>query len=186
MERLIFEAEHEIFRESARRFFQREVSPHGERWREQGCVDREAFLKAGAQGYLLMWADPAHGGAGVEDFRYEQILIEENARFGDSGFFHTLHSRLVGPYIGKLGNDEQRARILPKAARGEAILAIAMTEPQTGSDLAGIRARAEEKERLLVAQRREDLHFERHSGRLRSGRRSNLARQPACHRLVHR
>ena len=63
MERLIFEAEHEIFRESARRFFQREVNPHGERWREQGCVDREAFLKAGAQGYLLMWADPAHGGA---------------------------------------------------------------------------------------------------------------------------
>ncbi|SAL85652.1 acyl-CoA dehydrogenase [Caballeronia choica] len=145
MERLIFEAEHEIFRESARRFFQREVSPHGERWREQGCVDREVFLKAGEQGYLLMWADPAHGGAGVEDFRYEQVLIEENARFGDSGFFHTLHSRLVGPYIGKLGNDEQRARILPKAARGEAILAIAMTEPQTGSDLAGIRARAEEK-----------------------------------------
>ncbi|MGA7816360.1 acyl-CoA dehydrogenase family protein [Caballeronia sp.] len=145
MERLIFEAEHEIFRESARRFYQREVGPHGEQWRERGCVDREVFLKAGEQGYLLMWADEEHGGAGVADFRYEQILIEENARYGDSGFFHTLHSRLVGPYIGKLGNDEQRARILPKAARGEAILAIAMTEPQTGSDLAGIRARAEEK-----------------------------------------
>jgi alkylation response protein AidB-like acyl-CoA dehydrogenase len=145
MERLIFEAEHEIFRESARRFYQREVGPHGEQWRERGCVDREVFLKAGAQGYLLMWADEAHGGAGVADFRYEQILMEENARYGDSGFFHTLHSRLVGPYIGKLGNDEQRARILPKAASGEAILAIAMTEPQTGSDLAGIRARAEEK-----------------------------------------
>jgi alkylation response protein AidB-like acyl-CoA dehydrogenase len=92
-----------------------------------------------------MWADEAHGGAGVADFRYEQILIEENARHGDSGFFCTLHSRLVGPYIGKIGNDEQRARILPRAARGEAILAIAMTEPQTGSDLAGIRARAEDK-----------------------------------------
>ncbi|CAG4918855.1 acyl-CoA dehydrogenase family protein [Paraburkholderia gardini] len=145
MERLIFEAEHEIFRESARRFYQREVGPHGEQWRERGCVDREVFLKAGEQGYLLMWADQEHGGAGVADFRYEQILMEENARYGDSGFFHTLHSRLVGPYIGKLGNDEQRARILPKAARGEAILAIAMTEPQTGSDLAGIRARAKEK-----------------------------------------
>ncbi|CAG4886820.1 acyl-CoA dehydrogenase family protein [Paraburkholderia saeva] len=146
MERLIFEAEHDIFRDSARRFYQREVGPHGEQWRERGCVDREAFLKAGEQGYLLMWADQEHGGAGVADFRYEQILMEENARYGDSGFFHTLHSRLVGPYIGKLGNDEQRARILPKAARGEAILAIAMTEPQTGSDLAGIRARAEEKD----------------------------------------
>jgi alkylation response protein AidB-like acyl-CoA dehydrogenase len=145
MERLIFEAEHESFRDSARRFFQREIGAHSERWREEGCVDREAFLKAGEQGYLLMWADEAHGGAGVADFRYEQILIEENARHGDSGFFCTLHSRLVGPYIGKIGNDEQRARILPRAARGEAILAIAMTEPQTGSDLAGIRARAEDK-----------------------------------------
>ncbi len=86
MQRLIFEAEHDAFRESARRFYQREVGPHGERWREQGCVDREVFRKAGEQGYLLMWADEQYGGAGVEDFRYEQILIEENARHGDPGF----------------------------------------------------------------------------------------------------
>ncbi|WP_179404737.1 acyl-CoA dehydrogenase family protein [Burkholderia guangdongensis] len=145
MERLIFEPEHESFRESARRFFQREVGPHVERWREAGCVDRDAYLKAGAQGYLLMWADEAYGGAGVDDFRYDQILIEENASHGDSGFFFPLHSRLVGPYIGRIGNDEQRARILPKAITGHAILAVAMTEPQTGSDLAGIRTRAEDK-----------------------------------------
>lgn len=145
MERLIFEPEHESFRESARRFFQREIAPHSERWRDAGCVDRDAYLKLGAQGYLLMWADSAFGGAGVDDFRYDQVLIEENARFGDSGFYFPLHSRLVGPYIGRLGNEEQRARFLPKAITGETILAVAMTEPQTGSDLAGIRTRAEDK-----------------------------------------
>jgi acyl-CoA dehydrogenase len=145
MERLIFDPEHEIFRASARRFFEREIGPHSERWRAAGCVDRQAYLKAGAQGYLLMWADAAYGGAGLDDFRYDQILIEENIRFGDGGFFFPLHSRLVGPYIGRIGNDEQRARWLPKAISGEMILAVAMTEPQTGSDLAGIRTRAEDQ-----------------------------------------
>ncbi len=144
MQRLIFDAGHDDFRASARRFFQREVAPHGERWREQGCVDREVFRKAGEQGYLLMWADEEDGGAGVEDFRYEQILIEENARHGDSGYFGTLHSRLVAPYIGRIGDEAQRQRFLPPAARGESIFAIAMTEPETGSDLAGVRTRAED------------------------------------------
>jgi len=145
MRRLIFEAEHEIFRESARRFFQQEIAPHAEVWREQGCVDREAFLKAGVQGYLMMWAEEEYGGAGIADFRYEQILIEENLRYGEPGFYHQLHSRLVGPYIGALGTDEQKARLLPKCARGETILGIAMSEPGAGSDLAGIKTRAEDK-----------------------------------------
>ena len=115
----IFEPEHEQFRDSARRFFQTEIGPHGERWREQGFVDREAFRKAGEQGYLLMWADPKYGGAGVQDFRYEQILIEENGKYGEGGFFMTLHSRLVAPYIGHLGTEEQRQRFLPKCISGE-------------------------------------------------------------------
>ena len=100
MQRTLFEFEHEQFRASARRFFQNEVGPHAERWREQGHVDRDVFRKAGEQGFLLMWADPSYGGAGVSDFRYEQILIEENNRYGEAGFFMTLHSRLVAPYIG--------------------------------------------------------------------------------------
>lgn len=145
MRRSIFESEHDQFRDSARRFFQTQIGPHGERWREQGCVDREAFLKAGEHGYLLMWADPKYGGAGVSDFRYEQILIEENGRYGEGGFFMTLHSRLVAPYIGHLGTEEQKARLLPKCISGETILGIAMTEPGAGSDLAGIRTRAEDK-----------------------------------------
>jgi acyl-CoA dehydrogenase len=145
MRRTIFEPEHEQFRESARRFFQNEIGPHGERWREQGYVDREAFKKAGAQGYLLLWADPKYGAAGERDFRYEQILIEENGRHGEGGFFMTLHSRLVAPYIGALGTEEQKQRILPRCVSGETILGIAMTEPGAGSDLAGIKTRAEDK-----------------------------------------
>ncbi|MBM0103854.1 acyl-CoA dehydrogenase family protein [Steroidobacter sp. S1-65] len=145
MRRTIFDPEHEQFREAARRFFQKEIGPHGERWREQGSVDREAYLKAGEQGYLLMWTDPEYGGAGVSDFRYEQILIEENGRWGESGFFMTLHSRLVAPYIGHLGTPEQKKRLLPLCVSGEAILGIAMTEPGAGSDLAGMKTRAEDR-----------------------------------------
>jgi alkylation response protein AidB-like acyl-CoA dehydrogenase len=145
MKRTLFEPEHEQFRDSARRFFQNEIGPHGERWREQGFVDREAFRKAGEQGYLLMWAEPKYGGAGIADFRFEQVLIEENGRYGEGGFFMTLHSRLVAPYIGHLGTERQKERFLPKCISGETILGIAMTEPGAGSDLAGIRTRAEDK-----------------------------------------
>jgi acyl-CoA dehydrogenase len=134
-----------MFRDSVRSFMQKEIQPHRDRWHEQGIVDREAFLKAGEQGLLLMWADEKYGGAGVADFRYEQILIEENAHHGDTGFFMSLHSRLVGPYIGELGTDEQKRRWLPKCISGEHILAVAITEPGAGSDVAGIRTRAEDK-----------------------------------------
>jgi long-chain-acyl-CoA dehydrogenase len=145
MDRRIFEEEHEIFRDAARSFLINEIQPHVDRWNEQEIVDREAFEKAGEQGFLCMWADEKYGGAGVEDFRYEQILLEENARYGDVGFFMFLHSRLVGPYIGVLGTEEQKARWLPKCVSGENILAIAMTEAGAGSDVSGIRSRAEDK-----------------------------------------
>jgi alkylation response protein AidB-like acyl-CoA dehydrogenase len=145
MDRNIFEDEHEMFRDAARNFIANEIGPHSDRWHEQGIVDREAFLKAGEQGMLLMWADEEYGGAGVSDFRYEQILIEENARYGDAGFFMTLHSRLVGPYIGELGTAEQKQRWLPKCVSGESILAVAITEPGAGSDVSAIRTKAEDK-----------------------------------------
>ena len=145
MKRRIFDEEHETFRDSVRSFLQNEIQPHSDRWQEQGIVDREAYLKAGEQGLLLMWADEAYGGAAVKDFRYEQVLIEENARYGDAGFFATLHSRLVGPYIGELGTKEQKARWLPKCVSGEHILAVAITEPGAGSDVAGIRTKADDK-----------------------------------------
>jgi len=143
--RTLFEHDHEMFRDSYRRFVQKEIGPHTERWREQGYVDREAFRKSGEHGYLMMWADEKYGGAGIRDFRYEQVMIEENLRYGDIGFFNTLHSRLVGPYLGELGNEEQKQRFLTRAIQGDCILAIAMTEPGAGSDLAGMKTRGEDR-----------------------------------------
>ena len=145
MDRYIFEEEHEMFRDSVRSFFINEIQPHVDRWNEAEIVDREAFLKAGEQGLLCMWADEKYGGAGITDFRFEQIMLEENAKYGDVGFFIFLHNRLVGPYIGDLGTDEQKARWLPKCVSGENVLAIAMTEPGAGSDLSAIRTKAEDK-----------------------------------------
>ncbi|MBP7337096.1 acyl-CoA dehydrogenase family protein [Niveispirillum sp.] len=145
MRRLIFQPEHDQFRESARRFFQKEVAPHGERWRAQGHVDREIYKKAGEAGLLLTWAEERFGGAGISDFRFEQIIIEENIIHGEIGFYINLHSNLVAPYIDALGTPAQRERILPGCVSGDTILAIAMTEPGAGSDLAGMRTRAEDK-----------------------------------------
>ena len=145
MRRLIFEPEHEQFRESVIKFMTSEVAPHVERFHQQGIVDRELFLKAGEQGLLCTWADERYGGAGIDDFRFEQIIIEENMRHGDIGFYINLHNDLVAPYIAKLGTDEQKDRWMPGIVSGEKILAVAMTEPSTGSDLAGMRTRAEDK-----------------------------------------
>jgi acyl-CoA dehydrogenase len=144
--RLIFEEEHTQFRDSVARFVRNEVAPHVEHWRSQGCCDRSIFQKAGEQGLLLMWAEERYGGAGVTDFRYEQILYEELIRHGDMGVYLTLHSRLVAPYLARLGTQALKDRLLPAAIQGTAILAIAMTEPQAGSDLAGIKARAERRD----------------------------------------
>jgi acyl-CoA dehydrogenase len=142
MKRLIFDEDHEMFRDSVRRFMQSEVAPYVEQWREDGCCDPTVFLKAGEQGLLCMWADEKYGGLGIEDFRFEQVVIEETIRHGDIGLFMSLHSRLVGPYIGHLGSEELKARLLPKCISGETILGVAMTEPNAGSDLAGIKSKA--------------------------------------------
>ena len=145
MKRLTFAAEHEQFRDSVIKFMQAEVAPHVERFLQQGMVDRELYLKAGAQGLLCTWAEEKYGGAGIDDFRFEQIIIEENMRHGDIGFYINLHNDLVAPYIAKLGTEEQKSRWMPGIVSGENILAVAMTEPSTGSDLAGMRTRAEDK-----------------------------------------
>lgn len=134
-----FTEEQVMFREAYRRFLEVEIAPNMPQWREQGHVAREAFLKAGEQGFLMVWPAEEYGGLGDNDFRYEQIIIEETVRAGCMEWFNTLHSRLVGPYFQNLGTEEQRQRFLPKAASGECILAVGMTEPDAGSDLAGMR-----------------------------------------------
>ncbi len=141
-----FTEEQNMFRDSYRKFLASEIVPHMEAWREAGIVDREAFRKAGEQGFLMFWPDEKYGGIGDYDIRYDQIIIEETtyARAGD--WFANLHSRLVGPYLTRFGSEEQCERFLPGCVSGETILAIAMTEPDAGSDLSGMRSNAVEKE----------------------------------------
>jgi acyl-CoA dehydrogenase len=135
----LFSEEQVMFRQAYRKFLEAEIVPHMVEWRQQGIVDRSAFKKAGDQGFLMIWPDEIYGGLGDKDFRYEQIIMEENIRAGTSEWFCTLHSRLVGPYIDHFGSEEQKQYFLPPCVSGEKILAIAMTEPDAGSDLAGMR-----------------------------------------------
>ena len=141
-----FTEEQTMFRDAYRKFLAAEIVPHMEGWREAGIVHRDAFLKAGEQGFLMIWPDEKYGGLGDDDFRFEQIIIEESAYARAGDWYSTLHSRLVGPYFTRFGSEEQCQRFLPKCVSGETILAIAMTEPDAGSDLAGMRSTAIEKD----------------------------------------
>jgi acyl-CoA dehydrogenase len=141
MDRTLFDSEHEMFRQSFRQFLAREVVPHQERWRAEGMVSREAWRKAGEQGFLCPWLPEEHGGPGG-DFLHSVIVIEELARVYESGFAMSLHSDIVVPYLESFGTAEQKQRWLPGCASGALVTAIAMTEPNTGSDLAAIRTTA--------------------------------------------
>jgi len=134
-----------MFRDSVRKFMEREVGPNAEKWRRQKQVDPNVFKKAGEQGFLCLWADEEYGGMGIDDWRYERVLEEEQARVDSKGFFLGLHSRIVAPYLGAYGTEEQKEQYLTRAVSGEGILAIAMTEPSAGSDLAGMRTMAVDK-----------------------------------------
>jgi len=141
-----FTEEQHMFRDAYRKFLTAEIVPHMETWRESGIVDREAFRRAGEQGFLMIWPDEKYGGMGDPDFRFEQIIIEETSYARVADWYNTLHSRLVGPYFTRFGSEEQCQRLLPKCVSGEHVLAIAMTEPDAGSDLAGMRSSAVEKD----------------------------------------
>jgi len=141
LDRKLFSEEHELFRQSFRRFVEREVKPHQARWNEAGMVDREAWHKAGEGGFLCPWLEDTYGGGGG-DLLHSLIIIEELAAAHDSGFALSLHSDICAPYIHEFGTEEQKERWLPGSASGALVLAIAMTEPGTGSDLAGIRTTA--------------------------------------------
>lgn len=140
-----FTEEQNMFREAYRKFLHDEIVPNMEKWREEGIVDRSAFKKAGDLGFLMVWPDEEFGGMGDNDFRYEQIIIEELAYALCHDFYAVLHSRLVGPYFTRFGTKEQQQRFLPKCVSGETILAVAMTEPDAGSDLRGMRSTAIDK-----------------------------------------
>ena len=136
-----YTGEHQIFRESVRRYFEKEVTPHADLWEKEGIVPKDAWKKFGSQGFLCPWLPEEYGGSGA-DFLYSFILAEELARTHCGGFFFPLHSDIIVPYLFTYGNDEQKQRWLPGCVTGDGITALAMTEPGTGSDLAAIRTTA--------------------------------------------
>jgi alkylation response protein AidB-like acyl-CoA dehydrogenase len=137
----LFSAEHEQFREAVRRFIEREITPHHERWEEQGMVDRDLWTKAGEAGLLCPNLPEAYGGYGT-DYLFNVVITEELARAGATGPGFSVHSDMVATYIATFGTEAQKLRWLPKMVSGEVIGALGLTEPSAGSDLKGIRCRA--------------------------------------------
>ena len=140
MRRTLLDDDHELFRDSVRRFIASEVVPDNERWEHEGIVDRSLFTRAGAHGFLGMAAPEEHGGGGVDDFRYNLVIAEEVQRAGvnAAGLGWTLHNDICLPYFLSLCTDEQQSRWLPGICSGELVTAVAMTEPGIGSDLASM------------------------------------------------
>ena len=142
--RELFSDDHELYRQTARRFLEQEVAPHHDQWEEQGYVDRAVWLKAGELGLLCPTMPEAYGGAGV-DRLYAVVFMEEIARVNATGLGFGLHSEIVAPYLLHYGTEAQKQHYLPAMARGEIIGAIAMTEPAAGSDLQGVRTTASDE-----------------------------------------
>jgi alkylation response protein AidB-like acyl-CoA dehydrogenase len=141
IERTLFTPDHESFRDSFRRFMEKEIAPFHADWEEQGYVAREVWNKAGENGFLCMTMPEEYGGSEADKL-YSVIQMEELARGGFTGIGFGLHSEIVAPYILHYGTPEQKARYLPKLASGEMVGAIAMSEPAAGSDLQGIKSTA--------------------------------------------
>src|SRR6202167_1131361 len=141
IERNLFREEHNIFRESVRRFVEREIVPFHAKWEQDGVVPRELWLKAGAAGLLCCTLPQPYGGLGL-DYLCDVVVFEELWRSGASGPGFLIHTDLVATYLLSFGSEEQKRKWLPKMVRGEAIGALGMTEPHAGSDLKAIRTRA--------------------------------------------
>lgn len=141
VERKIFSSEHEIFRTNVRRFMQDSVIPNLDKWNKQCHTDRDVWLEAGRLGFLCITLPEQYGGAGA-DRKYSAVLIEEQQRANAAGPGFVMHSEIVAGYILRFGTEEQKAKWLPRLARGEMIGSLAMTEPRGGSDLRAISSRA--------------------------------------------
>jgi len=131
----------DIFSDAVGQFFEKECQPHVEEWRKQGYVPREMWKKAGAAGLLGASVSEEYGGAGG-DFRHEAIIYEQQQWKGVDGFGISLQNGIIAPYIESYGTEEQKQKYLPRICSGETVLAIAMTEPGTGSDLQNIKTTA--------------------------------------------
>ena len=142
MRRTVFNEDHEAFRQVLRDFIEAEVAPHYQEWHEAGIVPRDFYYKLAELGLFGIEVPEEYGGAGLTSFKYNAIESEELARAGVSFGGSAVHVALCLPYIMKLGTEEQKKRWLPKFISGEMMFAIAMTEPGTGSDLAGMKTTA--------------------------------------------
>jgi alkylation response protein AidB-like acyl-CoA dehydrogenase len=141
IERTLFTPDHEAFRDSFRRFIDKEIAPFHDAWEEQGYVDRQVWNKAGENGFLCTSMPEEYGGASADKL-YSVIQFEELSRAGTTGIGYSLHSEIVAPYLLHYGTEAQKSHYLPKLASGEMVGAIAMSEPAAGSDLQGIKATA--------------------------------------------
>jgi alkylation response protein AidB-like acyl-CoA dehydrogenase len=139
--RTLFSSEHELFRESVRKFFEQEAVPFHAQWEKDGHIDRALWNKAGEAGMLCSHIPEEYGGMSA-DFLYSAVVIEEQARLGLTGVGFSLHSDIAAPYILHYGSEAQKQHYLPKMVSGEVVTAIAMTEPGTGSDLQGVKTAA--------------------------------------------
>lgn len=142
MKRLILDSEHEQLRATVRQYIEREVAPNAEKWQRERLIDRSAYVAAGKYGLIGFNLPERYGGGGCDDFRFNAVINEELSRYGNVAPALTLQNDVVGPYFATLASDEQKQRWLPGIASGETIVAVAMTEPGAGSDLAGIRTSA--------------------------------------------
>lgn len=141
IQRSLFNAEHEAFRDTVRRFIDKEIAPYHEDWEEQGVVPRDLWLKAGAAGMLCCTVPEQYGGLSL-DYLFDVVVFEEMARSGFTGPGFLIHCDLVATYIKSFGTEAQKRHWLPKMVSGEAIGSLGMTEPHAGSDLKAIRTRA--------------------------------------------
>ena len=139
--RTLFNADHEAFRRSFRRFMDKEIAPFHAAWEEQGYVDREVWRKAGQNGFLCMTMPEAYGGSGADKL-YSVVQMEELSSAGFTGIGYGLHNEIVAPYLLHYGTEAQKAKYLPLFATGEMVGAIAMSEPAAGSDLQGLKTTA--------------------------------------------
>ncbi|HUN54014.1 MAG TPA: acyl-CoA dehydrogenase family protein [Smithella sp.] len=143
MDIITYTAEHKIFRESLRKFLDKEIVPHVEEWEEAGIVPRSVWKKMGEQGFLCTDVPEEYGGAGG-DFLYSVIVCEELVKSNFSGLTASLHSDICVPYISAFATEEQKRKYLPGCVSGDIVTAVAMTEPNAGSDLAGMKTTAVE------------------------------------------
>ena len=141
MEIINYSEEHKIFRDSLRKFLDKEVVPHIEEWEEAGIVPRSVWKKMGEQGFLCTSVPEEYGGLAA-DFLYSVIITEETTKSGFSGLTASLHSDIVVPYITSFASEEQKHKYLPGCISGDIITAVAMTEPNAGSDLAAMKTTA--------------------------------------------